>query len=561
MALSSLQDQSGIHPVLRRSSYLGLIGLVLATLALRFYVIRSLPRVVRWDEAQYLLIGQNLFRGYGLTPALRPDTHWAPLYPIVSHFLFLLTGNLERASDAAWVLFGALLLFPTFFLARRVYCAQTAWLAAALVAIFPALATSSVYWTMTEPLNLLLLYTGLACLLKGLEEQHSRHFAMAGALFGLAYLTRPEGISYFMVFLIFSFCWLVVLPQPYYNTQPVGYRQRLGKALLPLAAFTVLFAVVAMPYVSYLHRVSGRWMVSGKPGLWNTQAAALAQDWKTFDRLERGLDNSGQETMWYSPQRFEMSLLRIFLTQPRVIAHFVLANMAQFDHQFFISTMFWHWLLPLPILGLFAHPWSFQRLKRELFLMAAVVPCFSFLPFHYLERYLAPLFPILLIWTAHGALQLGKWLEATLGECLRPPAILRWLPAVCVVVFFVAMMPRAARVDLWELDFGDKEAGLWLRDHTPLDSRIFSRDAGVAVYAQRRWIPSPHAEWTDFLRYGVSRGAGYFVVNSSELTYMRPELLFVLKSPPPELQLVFRFERNAQETLVYKIRGAAQTGN
>jgi asparagine N-glycosylation enzyme membrane subunit Stt3 len=89
-------------------------------------------------------------------------------------------------------------------IAQRIYGKQTAWLGALLLAIIPALSVSVLYWgKMTEPFYLGLIYTGLATPFIGLEDRVVGLSALAGILFGLAYLTRPEAVVYFVVFLVF----------------------------------------------------------------------------------------------------------------------------------------------------------------------------------------------------------------------------------------------------------------------------------------------------------------------------------------------------------------------
>src|SRR5215510_13415708 len=130
-----------------------LIGLVAAAVLLRIMIALILPRVIRWDEPSYLLLGYNLLSGNGFTTGLHPQLHFTPLYPIVSGILYLLVGDFEQASNLAYALFGGMLLLPVFAIAQRIYGSQTAWLVAVLLTIFPPLSVSVLYWgTMTEPL-------------------------------------------------------------------------------------------------------------------------------------------------------------------------------------------------------------------------------------------------------------------------------------------------------------------------------------------------------------------------------------------------------------------------
>src|SRR5215831_7884716 len=138
---------------------LALTALVVGTVLLRIGAVLTFPRVIKWDEPAYLLLGRNLLTGEGFTTGLYPELHFAPFYPVVSGILYLLVGDFEWASNLAYALFGGLLLIPVFSIARRTCGEQTAWLACTFLAIFPALTVSVLYWgTMTEPLYLFLIY-------------------------------------------------------------------------------------------------------------------------------------------------------------------------------------------------------------------------------------------------------------------------------------------------------------------------------------------------------------------------------------------------------------------
>src|SRR5262249_8388112 len=205
-------------------------------------------------------------------------------------------------------------------------------------------------------------------------------------------------------------------------------------------------------------------------------------------------------------------------------------------------------------------PWDRRRLKHEAFLVAANVPLLAFLPFGILVRYFAAAFPILLIWTARGALDLGIWLQDTLELSRGRPVsgghlktMLAWLPAVMVVLFFLVTVPAVARAELSSTFFGHKEVGLWLRTHTPPDAVVMAGELSVNVYADRRWVSAPRADWTRFLEYARVHGADYLVVDEWEVTTLRPWLAFLLDTGTPELERVFSFEDPHRRILVYRI--------
>src|SRR6478735_4947531 len=174
-----------------------LLVLVSAAALLRLALSLYFPRVIKDDEPIYLLLGHNLLAGNGFTYTGSPELHFPPLHPLlVGVFSFLMTGDMEMASNIENAIFGGLLLLPVFAIALRIYGPQTAWLAALLVALFPSLTVNVLYWgTMSEPPFLFLLFLAGALFLAALDEERLWMFPAAGAVIGLAYLTRNEAIA------------------------------------------------------------------------------------------------------------------------------------------------------------------------------------------------------------------------------------------------------------------------------------------------------------------------------------------------------------------------------
>ena len=524
------------------------VALVAAAVLLRLGLSFTLPRTIKDDEPMYLLLGYNLLAGNGFTYSGYPELHFTPLYPIVAGLFHLLIGDFETASNLVYALFGGLLLFPVFAMARRIYGVKTAWLAAVLVAIFPALTVNVLYWgSLTEPLYLSLLYGGLTLLLIGLEDDRLGMLAAAGALLGLAYLTRPEAVVYFGVFVIFAWIWLL-------KSVKCGIRRTwfaLGSLVLP-------FVVLAVPYIWYLHVHTGQWLISGKVDfVW--QQATASKSFIYFDLMPGG------EVAWLSPDRVQMNTLQSILTNPGDILHRVIKSGRSLKDQFFQWQNFWWGLTPLLVVALLKHPWDQRRVRHEAFLITIIlVLMLTFLPFFFVVRLFAPAFPVLLIWTALGALYLGHWLQDTVElwreKSLSNPylkSVLGWLPAGMVAGFLILTIPVVADGCRRTNAFGYKEAGLWLKAHTPADAKVMTQEVAVALYADRHWVPSPNTDWAHFVQYARSHDANYLVVRDFNLVKYQPQLAHTLEKGAPELELVFSFEESHMpesiKTLVYRI--------
>jgi len=532
-----------------------LLALVAAAVLLRIGLSFALPSAIKWDEASNLILGQNLLAGNGFTYSGYPELHFPPLQPILAGLFHLLTGDFEMASNLEYALFGGLLLFPVFAMARRIYGLQTAWLVAVLLAIFPTLTVEVLYWgSMSEPPYLFLLFGGLALLLAGLENDRLGLFAAAGALLGLAYLTRPEAVAYFGVFVIFASIW-----------RWEGIRSRSFRTWCALGLFVLPFVLLAAPYVWYLHVHTGQWMLSGKVNItWKGGGSAL-NDYIEYDEVFEGLDSSGEETNWLSPDRFKVSATQTILRDPVGLVRRVIMNAGTLKDNFFTRTNFSWGLTLLVVVGLFRQPWDQRRLKYEAFLITIIlVLMLVILPFGSLIRYFAPAFPVLLMWTAKGALELGGWLQNTVelwrGKSVSNrylKSVLGWLPAGSVAVFLILTIPLAADRDIRATFFGAKEVGLWLKAHTSADAKVMTQEVAVALYAERRYVSSPRTDWIRFMKYARTHGANYLVVRDFKLDEFRPQLAFIPRKGAPELELVFSFEEphmlGPNRVLVYRI--------
>ena len=404
----------------------GLFILVSLAALLRLAMSFHFPRAVKEDEPAYLLLGQNLWAGNGFTYTGLPELHFPPLHPLLIGLFSFITRDLEMASNLEHAVFGGLLLLPVFAIALRIYGVQTAWLAVILLALFPPLTVSVLYWgSMSESTFLFFLFSALALFLAGLDDERPWMVSGAGGVLGLAYLIRDEAIAFFGALTIFVVLWLW--------THEKAQTFRMWRAVV---LFVLSFVLVAAPYIWYLHVHTGKWMISGKLNVSWKAGAGYGDNGKSLDQLYNGLDSSGEEINSLSMERFREDLLGHVISHPSDILHRVVRHAGSLKEQFFTRSSFWWGLTPLVVLGLFNQPWDRRRLRYEAFLITIIVVLLIvFLPFGFLVRYFAPAYPVLLMWTAMGALGLGRWLQDTVmlaGQCdIQSGASLGHLGTAC----------------------------------------------------------------------------------------------------------------------------------
>ena len=196
-----------------------------------------------------------------------------------------------------------------------------------------------------------------------------------------------------------------------------------------------------------------------------------------------------------------------------------------------------------------------------MFLISAfLIQAAVILPFaNLLLRYLIPVIPVFLIWTANGALAAGVWLrdsvEACWGRTLRPAlsACALCLPAVAAVAETIRVMPDIAESQIADEKFGDKFAAQWLKKNSSPNAIVLANDSNVTVYGERRRVFSPHCDLAHLMSYARYQKADYLLTNETTLLKTRRELSIILDKGTPELKLVFSYTEPNERTLLYHI--------
>jgi 4-amino-4-deoxy-L-arabinose transferase-like glycosyltransferase len=529
---------------------IAIAAIIVAAFLLRLELTHSLPRMVKWDESDYLLLGRNLVTGHGYTAGFGPEIHHPPFFPLITGVIYLAVGDLEKSSDIAYSLFGGLMLLPIFVLARRIYGYPTAYLATILLAIYPVLTIVGLYWgTMLEPLYVFLLFGALVTWLIGMEERRPGMMAVAGMMFAMGYLTRPEPVVYFAIFFVVSLFW---------RFRDV-VRQRIRLRLC--ASFAGAFLLTASPYLVYMHAQTGHWALSEKgPITWQQGTFMLKNDWVGFDWVWARLDSSGHEVYHKSPEREKWSLIGTILSDPKGFIARTYKSAKISAHSALNDSFIFPLLVPFVIICLFHKAWDRRRLGYELFLASAfLIQAAVVLPFATLIlRYLVPVIPVFLIWTANGALVAGVWLrdsaEACWGRAFKPAltACVLCLPAAAAVAAIIYVVPDVARRKIQSETFGYKFAAQWLKKNSSPDAIVMTDDFNVTVYAERRSIWSPHCDLTHLMSYARYHKADYLLTNTERLK-TRPELSVILEKGTPDLKLVFSYKEPNKRTLLYRI--------
>jgi hypothetical protein len=378
---------------------------------------------------------------------------------------------------------------------------------------------------------------------------------LAGMFFGLAYLTRPEAIAYVAV-----------------GGAVIALVRLFEKRLLKRAAWTGLviyligFLLFFLPYVYYVYRETGSWMVSEKAGVTFVTCIGLSQNnTAAFDQATWGLDSTGLEVFFFSRESYHVDMIDVIRAYPSQFVALVSRNVRSFVSGLLSLELFSYYLLPLMGVAFFKAAWDKRRSKGELLLVASLTPAMVFLLFFIQDRYIATLLPTLVIWLGLGVYELGVWLRETVANLLEHRGLRRlWrgvlvaLPTVLVVLFLAVLQPRviAQYTSTGSFRMDHKTIGLWLKDNIPPDSVVMSRYPAIAFYADSRWEPTPNASIPQVLKYAHANGVNYFVLDELEARDLRPQFLPLLSAEnlPAELQLFHVDDSPRGKLLVFILR-------
>jgi len=434
-------------------------------------------------------------------------------------------------------------------LGRAIYGRRVGFIAAALVAVYPALAAQPFLWgTMTESPFLLFTFCGIWAIWQALHTDRTAWYGTAGLCFGLAYLTRPEGLTYFAVLGLFMVAWLMARKTFWRLT-----------TIARLALAVIVCLAVMSPYVIYLHSASGHWTLSGKVGLiLDIAPAYVAHDPVAQDLAVSRLDSTGLEVIWFSPERFDKSLSEYVLANPARFFYQVRQNMAETWLALFHQTLFSPWIVALAAVGIFARPWTRRRWQNESVLWATLLPLASFWIFFVIDRFLIGALPLGLLWAAAGLAHVTGWAARTL-PALQPRLAGRLktaaaaLPLALTLAFSLWLGLEQLQTGLARMSWSHKEAGYWLGTVSAPDDIIMTRSAEVGLYADRQSVTSPNATWPELLAYARSHSARFLVVDENEVTKVRPQFSFLMRpeAAPPEVTYLRTFAGGTQ-TLVYR---------
>jgi 4-amino-4-deoxy-L-arabinose transferase-like glycosyltransferase len=218
-----------------------------------------------YDGVEYEAIARHLVeRGeYAVNPG-QPTSFRAPGLPLLLAVVYAIAGPGNHfAAHVALSLVAALVVVPTFLLARLLGGPRAALVAGVIAAGYPNLAYYAIHFS-SEPLHTVALTASVLLLVRALEADTPRRLLASGAWLGVATLARSVAL-YFLPF--FS---LALLPA-------IGLG-RAARASLLMASGALL---LVLPWAARNFRVHDRWLLvasNGGGAFWGSNNDLIARD-------------------------------------------------------------------------------------------------------------------------------------------------------------------------------------------------------------------------------------------------------------------------------------------
>ncbi|HUL21104.1 MAG TPA: glycosyltransferase family 39 protein [Thermodesulfobacteriota bacterium] len=451
------------------------------TFGLRLYA-ALMAKGISYDGAGYGFVARDFLR-HDFVKGLSSAFH--PFYPFLIFLFSPDTAHVEITGRFISLLFGTLAIIPLFFLVRKAIGQREAIFSALfysfhsyLVTYSGMLLTEATYWGLLV-LSVYFFWTGLT-------KEKLWGTVLSGFFLGLAYLTRPEGIGYVLVYII----WAVV---------DGGLKKKWFKRFILIGALILTVFIFVVPYVIYIHQETGQWLITKK---------GVSVQSELLYRTE-GKDDQLREKVVEKPKSVVKN------SYLPTIAKNIVQYIPFTTYHYFRAYHFALWLFLF--FGLIRTRQN--GIKGELFLA-------SFVLFHLFSlstftkstiRFSIPLIPLSLFWAGAGVLEIQKYFQRL--KISNPG---KWVSFLIILAILV-QLPQSMRPERRHRA-DQKHLGLWLKENTPEDAIIMSNSPIEAFYGEREFIllpagvylpGTPAKSYKEIIQYAREKRVGYILMNKN----------------------------------------------
>jgi len=500
------------------------------TLGLRLYAV-LMAKGIAYDSASYGFMARD-FLDRDFIRGLSHPFH--PFYPFLISLVSFDSAHVEIAGRFISLFWGTLTLIPVFYLMKEVADQKAAIFAGLFYSFHPYLVTYS-GMLLSEATYWGLLTFSVYFFWKGLSQKKVLGCIVSGVCLGLSYLTRPEGIGYLIVFLI----WIII---------DGGMRKGWFRKCFTMGSLIMAFFIFAFPYMFINRQETGQWLISKKGMViqsqlmkWVDLNEALKneglKDLRKEDlKSERTIEQPRQSTKYSNLVRTGGSILQFF---PFTIYHYFRA------YHFALWLFLFFGLIRV----------RQRRGQFELFLASLILfHLFSLSTFTKSTiRFSVPLIPLSLFWAGAGVLQIQKSLEKIK---ISTPG--KWVFFLIILAILIqlpqSMKPeRRHRAD-------QKSVGLWIKENTPKDSIIMSNSLIEAFYGDREFVllppglstpGTPVKSYREIIQFAKEKKVRFILINKNTHE-LNPDFEGSIR--PTDLREFYKYrEKDGNIIVVYEV--------
>jgi len=488
------------------------------TFILRLYTV-LMAQGISYDGAHYGFVARDFLKGHFIKGLSSPAP---PFYPFLISLFSMDTPHVEIIGRCLSLFFGTFTIIPLFYLVKKIIGQKEAIFSALFYTFHPYLVTYS-GMMLTEATYWGLLVLSVYFFWTGLKRDKVWRMALSGFFLGLVYLTRPEGIGYILVYLV----WITV----------DGFlKRRWFKTLVSIGALVSSMFIFGIPYVIYVHQETGQWLISKKAV--EAQSQLFKKGGEEITPL-KGVEQSNPEKKNSKITWITRNIVHHF---PSVAYHYLRA------YHFSLWLILFFGLIRVRREGI----------AYELFLASLVLfhllSLSTFLPSTI--RFSVPVIPLSLFWAGSGILEMKRYMEKI--KIAIPENAIFLIIAVVILV----QLPQSLKPERGHRAF-QKKVGLWLKQNTPSGAIIMSNSPQETFYADREFLMLPQEisrtegpveSYDEVIRYAKAKGVRYILVNKNTREKNRGFIEAIQSKEliqPKDLKELFR--KADQELIVYEV--------
>jgi hypothetical protein len=474
-----------------------------------------------------------------------------PGYPILVGLWSMVVGNDILGARIASIVSGSLICPVVYKLGKHLYGRPTGIVAGLLTAV-------NLIWIQksSDEIDIstyaLVIFAAAALIIFRLGQERLGTWASAGLLFGLSYWVRQEGVFY-----------LAFIPAAAFLDHWVQTGKVLTRTyLIKMAAFIFAGLIPVVPFVISLHTQTGVWTISGKT-VWAAlvYSTEIQEDQLETERAIYGLTPDKKNIRILGAVK-TASMVSNFSSNVRFKVKETVKNWYKiYDLLLLVFPLI---LWPFLGIGLFQLKWSFTERRAEIYLLALLAPWVCIYPLYEVKpEKLATMVPLLNLWAGLGivtvAARIGRHGVEAPFAILRKPAVAMGGIVLLVTLLqmpgFLEPLRDPGYYDHYEDDPVNRTVADWIRRNLPEDSVLMERKTFIGMYADRKQVSLPFADYADMITYGRYHGVNVIIMDE-KFKAIRPQLAFLFDEakPPEDLVPIYEIQNKfGKKIILFKL--------